>query len=89
MIFNILKREPQPATYDGNGVVRHYFKQWASVEVDGIINSFEFSTDEPMAPGPAELHPASFSLLNGKLAIGRVKLVSLVKAAPAAVAKTA
>ena len=77
--INVLKRDAEPATYEGNGVVRHYFKQWASVEVDGIVNSFQFSTDEPLPPGRAELDASSFSILNGKLGIGRLRLISAVK----------
>lgn len=89
--IKVLKREPEAATYEGNGVVRHYYKQWASVEVDGIVNSFQFSTDEPIPAGPAELDASSFSILNGKLGIGRLRLKSALKpvAAPAVAAAAA
>ncbi|WP_199099480.1 hypothetical protein [Dyella sp. ASV21] len=83
LMITVLAREPEPARFERDGVVRDYFKQWASVEVDGLVNSFEFSSDEPVQPGPATLDPRSFSITNGRLALGRVKLVPLAnKAAP-------
>jgi hypothetical protein len=75
--ITVLGREPEPATYEGNGVVRHYFKQWATVEVDGLVNSFEFSSDEPLPAGPATLDPKSFAITGGRLSLARVKLVPL------------
>jgi hypothetical protein len=89
MKIEVLSREPEPATYEGNGVVRRYFKQWATMTVDGLPMSFEFSADEPLPAGPAALDARSFSIVNGRLQVSRPKLVSLVAAAlvskPAAV----
>lgn len=84
LMITVLAREPEAARFERDGVVRDYFKQWASVEVDGLVNSFEFSSDEPVPAGPATLDPRSFSITNGRLALGRVKLVPLVQAKPAA-----
>ncbi len=79
LIFNVLKREPEAAKFERDGVVRNYYNQWASAEIDGLIQSFQFSTDEPLPAGPAMLDPKSFGTMNGKLTLGRVKLVPLVK----------
>ena len=57
MQIEILKREPEAAKFERDGQVRHYFKQWATLTVDGLPTSFEFSTDEPLPPGPAVLSP--------------------------------
>ncbi len=89
LIFNVLKREPEPAKFERDGVVRNYFNQWASMEIDGLIQSFQFSTDEPIPAGPATLDPKSFGSMNGKLTLGRVKLIPVNKqAAPASPAPT-
>jgi len=80
--FNVLPREPEAAKFERDGVVRHYFNQWATVEIDGLPQSFQFSSDEPLPAGPATLDPKSFGTMNGKLALGRVKLVPLKKSAP-------
>jgi hypothetical protein len=79
--FEILQGEPEAAKFERDGVVRHYFKQWARLSVDGRISDFEFSTDEPLPAGPATLDPKSFGIVNGRLQLGRVKLVSLRRAA--------
>lgn len=89
LIFTVLPREPEAAKFERDGVVRHYFTQWAQVEIDGLPQSFQFSADEPLPAGPASLDPKSFGTMNGKLSLGRVKLVPLAKMAaqPAAQAK--
>ncbi|AHX16263.1 hypothetical protein CH75_09100 [Dyella jiangningensis] len=81
LVISILPREPEPARFERDGVVRDYFKQWATVEVDGLVNSFEFSNDEPLPAGPATLDPRSFTITNGRLTLGRLKLVPLAKPA--------
>ena len=81
MKIDVLPREPEPATYEGNGTVRHYFKQWATMTVDGLPMSFEFSSDEPLPAGPAALDARSFSIVNGRLQVTRPRLVSLAQAA--------
>lgn len=83
MLIEISKREPEAAKFERDGVVRHYFKQWAVMTVDGLPTSFEFSADEPLPPGPAELSLKSFGVANGRLTIGRVVLVPLSQAKPA------
>ncbi|AHX16271.1 hypothetical protein [Dyella jiangningensis] len=87
LTFNVLPREPEAAKFERDGVVRHYFNQWATVEIDGLPQSFQFSSDEPLPAGPATLDPKSFGTMNGKLALGRVKLVPLKKSAPAPAAQ--
>lgn len=87
LIFTVLGREPEAQKFEREGVVRHYFTQWASVEIDGLIQSFQFSADEPLPAGPATLDPKSFGVMNGKLSIGRVKLLPLAKAAVQSVAQ--
>jgi hypothetical protein len=84
LIFNVLKREPEPAKFERDGVVRNYYNQWAMVEIDGLPQSFQFSTDEPLPAGPATLDPKSFGTMNGKLTLGRVKLIPVAKAAASA-----
>jgi hypothetical protein len=79
--FEILAGEPEPAKFERDGTVRHYFKQWARLSVDGRISDFEFSNDEPLPPGPATLDPKSFGIVNGRLQLGRVKLLPLRRAA--------
>lgn len=87
MKINVLDRI-EAATFERDGNVRHYHKQWAILEVDGLPTAFEFSTDEPLPAGPAELSPKSFSVANGRLTIGRVVLTPVAarkpQAAPAA-----
>ncbi|WP_158543213.1 hypothetical protein [Dyella psychrodurans] len=83
MQIEVLGRPPEAATFEGNGTVRHYFKQWATLTVDGLPTSFEFSTDEVLPAGPAVLDPRSFSVVNGRLQVTRPRLVSLVGAATA------
>lgn len=87
LLFNILAREAEAAKFERDGVVRHYFTQWASVDIDGLIQSFQFSSDEPLPVGPAALDPKSFGVMNGKLSIGRVKLVPVKAAQPLAQSK--
>lgn len=81
----ILARAPEAARFEREGLPpRDYFKQWATVEVDGLVNSFEFSSDEPLPAGPATLDPRSFTITNGRLTLGRLKLVPLVAPKPQA-----
>lgn len=79
--FEILQGEPEAATFERDGTVRHYFKQWGRLSVDGRVSDFEFSNDEPLPPGPATLDPKSFGIVNGRLQLGRVKLVPMRRAA--------
>lgn len=86
MQIEILNREPEAAKFERDGTVRHYFKQWATLTVDGLPTSFEFSSDEPLPPGPAALSPKSFGVAYGRLTLSRAVLIPLrsVKPAPAA-----
>jgi hypothetical protein len=81
MQIEILKRPPEKAKFEREGVVREYYKQWATLTVDGLPTSFEFSSDEPLPPGPAELSPKSFGVANGRLTLSRAVLVPVKSAA--------
>ena len=71
MQLKILDRKPEPRSWEGNGVRREFFSQWAEFELDGIPVSFEFSGDVPLLPGLGHLSPRSFGMNGGRLAIGR------------------
>lgn len=79
MHIEILDREPEAAKFERDGQVRHYFKQWGILTVDGLPTAFEFSADEPLPPGPAALSPKSFGVANGRLTLSRAVLVPLAK----------
>ena len=81
MKIMILPRPPEPATFERDGTVRHYFKQWAVMEVDGLPTSFEFSSDEGLPPGEAVLSPKSFGVQNGRLTLTRATLIPVAKSA--------
>lgn len=81
MQIEILNRPAQAAKFEREGVVRNYFKQWATLTVDGLPTSFEFSADEPLPPGPAELSPKSFGVANGRLTLSRAVLVPVKRSA--------
>lgn len=88
--IKVLPREPEAATFERDGNVRKYWKQWAILEIDGLPQSFEFSADEPLPAGPATIDPKSFGTMNGRLSLSRVKLVPVISkpaAAPAPQAK--
>lgn len=69
----------EPATFERDGVVRHYFKQWAILEVDGLPTAFEFSNDEVLPVGEAVLSPKSFGVQNGRLTLTRPTLIPVGK----------
>lgn len=87
MQIEILARPPEAAKFEREGVVRHYYKQWATLTVDGLPTSFEFSADEPLPAGPAELSPKSFGVANGRLTLSRAVLVPIKRSAPQSAAK--
>lgn len=74
---------------DRDGNVRISNRQWAVLHVDGLPTAFQFGADVPLPPGPAELSPRSFNVVNGRLQLTRAELVSLVPAKPAAPAAPA
>lgn len=84
MQIEILSRPPEKAKFEKEGVVREYWKQWAVMTVDGLPTSFEFSADEPLPPGPAELSPKSFGVANGRLTLSRAVLVPVKRPAKVA-----
>lgn len=90
MQIEVLPREPEAAKFERDGVVRHYWKQWAIITVDGLPTAFEFSADEPLPAGPAVLSPKSFGVANGRLTLSRAVLIpqqrAAVRAAPPAAA---
>ena len=83
MEIEILNRPPEKAKFEREGVVREYWKQWATLTVDGLPTSFEFSADEPLPPGAAVLSPKSFGVANGRLTLSRPVLVPVKRPAKA------
>lgn len=72
---------------DRDGNVRVSNRQWATITVDGLPTSFQFGADTPLPPGPAELSPRSFNVVNGRLQLTRAELVPIVQAKAAPIAK--
>jgi hypothetical protein len=80
----VLDRPAEAAKWEGNGQVRHYFKQWAILEVDGLPTAFEFSSDEVLPVGEAVLSPKSFGVQNGRLTLARPTLIPVARVAAVA-----
>ncbi|KGI78246.1 hypothetical protein [Oleiagrimonas soli] len=73
MKIDVLNREPEHVQTTWDGQTRDRVKQWCTIEIDGLVTSFQHTVNpgEELKPGSYRLSPASFSVQNGRLQMNR------------------